>query len=231
MIIQTLKHTREDLELWEEYADADAAHSSTPSHARKIEQAIQCLKLFGRPDYVSVSWGKDSIVAAHLAQIVYPGVRLLYIKVKGSENPDNWLARDAYSPRNYVEIEIEQSRKEKGTLNRGFAMAARGYGARHVNGVRASESPTRRLSAFQHGMSTENVCRPLLYMSTQDVFSYIESRGLYAHPAYAYLGNGRYNREHIRVATVGGRRGDGHDRLAWEKEYYPETLLKSGRWR
>ena len=57
-----------------------------------------------------------------------------------------------------------------------------------------------------------------------DVMAYLARFNLPVHPAYGMLGSGRYDRERIRVATLGGERGGGAGRREWESEYYGDVL-------
>ena len=67
---------------------------------------------------------------------------------------------------------------------------------------------------------------PAGLVSAADVFAYLASRQLPVHPAYAMLGGGRYQRDRIRVSSLGGRRGDGMGRAEWEREYYGDILRR-----
>ena len=57
-----------------------------------------------------------------------------------------------------------------------------------------------------------------------ETFGYLAAHDLPVHPAYAMLGGGRWERDRIRVASLGGRRGDGIGRAEWEREYYSDVL-------
>jgi len=93
-------------------------------------------------------------------------------------------------------------------------------------GVRASESGIRRISRIKHGISTDNVCRPIIDWNEQDIFSYLAYNDLPIHPNYAMLGNGRFERDRLRVDELGGVQGNSFGKSEWEKEYYPDILRK-----
>jgi len=46
------------------------------------------------------------------------------------------------------------------------------------------------------------------------------------HPAYAMTAGGRWDRKHIRVASLGGQRGAQYGRREWEREYYGDVLRR-----
>ena len=92
-----------------------------------------------------------------------------------------------------------------------------GLPERRITGVRAAESQVRALSAATHGVSTETSCRPILRWSTSDVFAYLALHDLPVHPAYAQSMGGLWDREHLRVAPLGGHEGSGHGRAEWEQ--------------
>ncbi|TXH99574.1 MAG: hypothetical protein E6Q76_19695 [Rhizobium sp.] len=59
-----------------------------------------------------------------------------------------------------------------------------------------------------------------------DVFAYLAFHGLPVHPNYAMLGAGRWPREYLRTAPLGGKRGDQFGRAEWEREYYGDVLRR-----
>ena len=97
--------------------------------------------------------------------------------------------------------------------------------------ARDTVAGARKIMARTHGASTRSTCRPITWWSVQDVFSWLAAKDLPAHPVYAMQGGGRWPRERIRVASLGGRRGSGIGRSEWEREYYGDVLrrLESGK--
>lgn len=223
MLIITHRHTREDLRLWREYENADLVHAATLDC--KISKAINSIREFAlEPCYCAVSWGKDSVVVAHLtarAAFCVPLGHLL-IRATVAVNPDCSAVRDMYlaiTQQQYVEAEGRVTKQHD------FDMLAKAVGtSRHINGVRADESSDRRLSRIMHGIRTDRVCRPIIDWTSADVMAYLARFSLPVHPAYGMLGGGRYERKHLRVATLGGERGGGCGRREWEQEYYGDVL-------
>ncbi|MBU6287646.1 MAG: phosphoadenosine phosphosulfate reductase family protein [Chloroflexi bacterium] len=103
-------------------------------------------------------------------------------------------------------------------------------GPARIQGIRADESATRAMSAMVHGVSTTNICRPVLSWSCADIFAYSYLHDLPLHPAYACSYGGQLEREALRVDVLIGdyidpinTPGDGMGRLEWERQYYPEV--------
>lgn len=233
MLIQSPRVTKADLALWHEYFEADLVHGRTLDE--KIEKAIADIRDFAtKPCYGSVSWGKDSTVLAHLLAISGYRIPLVWVKVEPIANPDCAFVRDRFNFRwqpTYTEIVVRCRKDESGyhasgTLEAGFRTAEGEFGHRKITGIRADESTERWLARHTHGAMTEGNCKPLSDWTVQDVFGYLARFDLPIHPVYAMLGGGRYDREWLRVASLGGRRGDGHGRAEWEKEYYGDVLAR-----
>jgi phosphoadenosine phosphosulfate reductase len=187
--------------------------------------------------YLSISWGKDSLVCAHLLHelernegVVYPAI---WVRVRRWENPDCQLVRDAFLERwplaAYEEIVVEAGpNRAGGTSALGFREAARRHGDRHVSGVRGDESKVRRIVVSRWGTATERTCRPIARWTTEQVFAYLALHDLPVHPVYAYTLGGRLDRLHLRTGSLGGSRG-GSRRAEWEAAYYPAELLAARR--
>lgn len=229
MLIASPRHTSADLRLWRELEAADLVHGRRlVRDGRKVARSLEALAAFtdAGPCYLGVSWGKDSVVVAHLAR----RVPLVWVRVEPWTNPDCLLVRDAYLAAHPVEVYREEvvttwRDREGGTSAHGFAAAQRALGTdRHVSGVRADESRSRLLRCARWGESTPRTCAPLARWTAQDVYGYLAHHGLPVHPAYACLGGGRWPRDRIRVASLGGQRGDGLGRAEWEREYYGDAL-------
>lgn len=225
MLIITQRHTQADLRLWREYEAADLVHAQ--SLDTKIEKAISDIIEFANQNcYCAVSWGKDSVVIAHLTARANDSVPLghLLIRATTALNPDCATVRDEYlkiTRQSYVEAEGRTNKQHD------FEMLANAVGTtRNINGVRADESRDRRLSRIVHGVCTSQTCRPIIDWTTADVMAYLARFDLPVHPAYGMLGGGRYDRERLRVATLGGERGGGIGRREWEQEYYGDVLAR-----
>ena len=227
MLILSNRHTKEDLRLWAEYEQADRCHSVD------LRRAVTLVKEFAQqPCYCSVSWGKDSVVIAAIVATETPHVPLVWVRPEGAECPGCDEVRDEFLQRYDVEYyepvcpaEVWNDPKVSNTVAFKPAVEAAGT-SRRIVGVRARESGNRKLSMRFHGMVTEQVCRPIGWMTEQDVFAIHAQEGLPTHPNYAMLGGGRWQRNKLRVDSVGGEWGSGMGRAAWEQEYYGDVLAR-----
>lgn len=241
MLISSPKHTVKDLDLWRVQEEADCVYGRTKELAKKAVAAIHEIRKFLRSQsYCGVSWGKDSVVVADLVLRtcrIYGLERpaIVWIRVEPICNPDCMSVRDEFLATHdcrYHEI-IEHCEWGKGewhasgTLEAGFARAVELTGSRrYISGVRADESSERKILSRTHGASTKTTCRPITWWSSQDVFAWLAAKNLPVHPSYAMQGGGRWRRESIRVASLGGRRGAGIGRAEWEREYYGDVLRR-----
>ena len=232
-LIRSHRHSPADLRTWERRELGDRLYAM--AHRRRldalVEQARRAIDEFlGRgPAYVSVSWGKDSTVLAHLSE---GRARLAYLRVEPTDNPDTVLVRDEFLrryPQSYHEelLTIPCTNGEwdtDGAVERGFPRMARALGAsRYILGIRAQESQSRYVR-IARGLSVETSCAPLGRWTIADVFAYLWLHDLPIHPAYACSFDGRLSRENIRVAWLGMPRGRGFGRAEWERRYYGEEI-------
>lgn len=237
MLISSPRHSAADLRRWAELERQDAAVARTARHAALVHGALVALRDFARagPRYASVSWGKDSVVLAHLAwRLRRDGLQipLVWFPAGALENPDNVRVRDAFLerfPGEYREVDAGPSVPDGEQFDveghdgaqAEFEAAAAKLGWRYASGVRAEESAARARRMRRYGLSTERTCAPLGWWRTEHVFAYLFAHGLPVHPAYACLLDGQLDRSEVRVATIGGRRGIGRGRREWERRYYP----------
>lgn len=246
MLIASPRHATDDLALWAEFERADALHGRLKETAEKAAAAMNAIERFALSGacYCGVSWGKDSVVTADLVcrcnRAFGLSIPLVWVRVEPICNPDCAAVRDAFlaiHDADYVEIEIRCGGSAgawhaTGTLEAGFAKAVHRFGTkRYISGIRADESGARTLLARSGGVATKNTCRPLTWWRCGDIFGWLAAKGLPVHPVYAMGGGGRWQRSQIRVASLGGRRGDGMGRTEWEREYYGDVLrrLDAGR--
>lgn len=228
MLIESPRHTPDDLALWRQLEHADRVHGRSRELREKVEvakHAIACFLADGDA-YVSVSWGKDSVVAAHLATQINPEIPLVHVRNEPLKNPDCALVRDQFAPRNYLEIE---HRWHPGGwfMLPGIYEAERRLGiGRRIIGLRADEAGGRKISIDHQGLATTNSCRPLGRWSADDVFGYLAHNRLPVHPAYAMLGGGRWPRDYIRVDVLGGPAGEGMGKREWHREYYGDVIRR-----
>lgn len=244
MLIRVPQHTQADLDIWAIRERTDDINARRAKFRVRTRDAIAEIRSFAErgPCYAGVSWGKDSVVMAslvvQLAREGGPIVPLVWVRVEPRHNPHCALVRDAFfaavGSHPYEEVEEWCARGDdggwyaEGTLERGFARARETHGGRHVSGVRGDESSARSMRVARYGLTTEHTCAPIGRWTGDDVFAYLYERNLPAHPAYAMSWGGRLDRERIRVATLGGKRGDGHGRATWEWHYYGWRLDQIG---
>ena len=236
MLIPSPRPTREDLRIWAERDRLDNrlldARWPQITHAARISRERIIAFAEADPCFLGISWGKDSVVVAHLASGLdgLPIVPVYFVH-GARENPDCKFVRDAFLARwplpQYRE-QVVDARKagDKTSKAARYArwMREGGLPERRITGVRAAESKIRELSAWVHGASTETSCRPIIEWSTVDVFLYLKFHDLPVHPAYAQSMNGALDRDWLRVAPLGGSEGTGHGRAEWERRYYPGAL-------
>ncbi len=228
MLIHVPRHRADELKAWERQCRVDPINAASSGHRRRVLEAQEAIRLFLDSDhtgYCGVSWGKDSVCVAsmlvELAATGGPTIPLVWVVVPGY-NPDCLLVRDEWLQRfSHPYDEIHVSRGSRLTSEVGFREAAAKYGDRHISGVRADESRTRRIRARRWGHSTDRTCAPLSRWSGADVFAYLHTHDLPVHPAYAMNMHGALDRERIRVSSLGGERGVGMGRREWENRYYP----------
>lgn len=240
MLLESEKHSARDLEEWRRLERYDETLAASPALERRTRRAIRVMEDFAkRVDcYVGVSWGKDSVVVAHLASLspALTGLPLVWVRVDPISNPDCEAVRDAYlasSRQPYHEITTHCTWSDgewhaTGTLEEGFARAKSAFGEAHVSGVRSDESNMRKLRTMRWGESSKNTCAPIARWSGLDVFAYLYKHNLPIHPAYAMSFGGMTPRERLRVASLGGKRGTGMGRRQWEWHYYPEKMHELG---
>lgn len=220
MLIASLRHTAADLRWWQRIDRADRALGPVveASLAMRAMDAIAQFMADG-PCYVGVSWGKDSVAAAHLARRVDPAVPLIWFRADRVDNPDCPLVRDAFVAQfpdaRVMEIAVPGDGDPDSWDVR--------TDARRITGLRAEESGDRAISARVHGVSTDRSCRPLLRWRNEQVFAYLAHHDLPVHPAYACSFGGSWPRTSLRVGCLGGDRGTRFGRDEWERRYYPES--------
>lgn len=223
MLIASSRHTKADLALWQDYESTDLIHS--------VKGALLTETLHILEDVIAAgdccaytSWGKDSVVLCYFLALLKADIPVVYVRRGLKDNPDCDLVRDAFLETHQLNYFEREYSAEVNIAGKEWKLVAQEFGRRSITGIRADESNTRLLSVFRHGITTDNVCRPLAFWKSKDIFAFMTQMGLPVHPAYACLGGGRYQREHLRTHSVGGKRGSGNGRNEWEREYYPDCL-------
>lgn len=257
MLIDSSRLTGRDREHWERLAHYDDALSRDPHLDRLERQGIEAVAAFAEQPggwYVSTSWGKDSVAAAHVALKAVPGARLVWVRSKHFEMPECEQVRDAFlvmhPQARYEEIEVvlrNPKRGEPGYDERHLDPSAdhqdvlkEELAGRYVSGLRAEESRTRRMSIGRRGLVTKNTCRPVAYWQATHVFAYLHRERLPVHPAYAMTAGGHYDRRWLRVhplcsAPPARSAVYGGDSAVWEDLYYPDVIgaalkARAGMW-
>jgi phosphoadenosine phosphosulfate reductase len=242
-LIRVPQHSPEDLAAWERWERADRWRGS--KMGATVERALAELQAFAAgPCYVGVSWGKDSVVVAHLAWTLGEerGIQIPLVHARAVEhdrplavrpNPHVKLVRDAFLerwPMEYRELPLVAVHEDGGHGGRWVSPddpggrdvfdAALDDEGRHVSGVRGEESGRRRRRMRRYGVSTDGTCAPIGWWTAEDVYAYLAAYDLPVHPAYAMTFGGRLDRRRLRVSALGGDPGRGHGREEWERHYY-----------
>lgn len=246
MLIDSPRLKRGDREAWEDLVRYDEVISRSPRIPVITARAQEDIRIFADqgPCFVSTSWGKDSVVLAHLAATSGVVLPLCWVRVEKWENPDCLAVRDAFLSKygdcvDYHEYEVEataprwwedgadEASPSRRTSRGGFTLAEREHGKRHISGVRAEESRVRRIAMARWGTIGPYAARPIGNWSAVDIFAYLHKYDLPIHPAYAMSMAGHYDRRWLRVSSLGGIRGAERSRADWEAAYYPEIVSLS----
>lgn len=208
-----------------------------------IREFVACGKC-----YVALSWGKDSVVLAHLVWMLEQRHRIrlpcVQVVTRPVANPYVPAVRDAFLARfpvDYHEIVIDRHRSDEtqcaqrehrgsrwgwmgANKEKAFACASRRFGARYISGIRGAESSSRNTRMMKQGTSTQNTCAPIGWWTGIDVWAYIARHDLPVHPSYAMSFAGRLDRDRLRVGNLGGSLGTGFGRAEWEGHYYRDRI-------
>lgn len=234
MLLDSPRFMPGDREHWRRMEALDARWCLTLAFARKVDRALRALDAFHATHdgagYCGVSWGKDSCVVAHLCAGRWP---LVWVRVLGIENPECSAVQAEFARQTgfasvtidvHLDVDSDGVAHATGTLERGFAEAVARFGRPHVSGIRSDESSSRRMRHARWGENSPHTCAPLSAWTGEDVFAYLHLHQLPVHPAYAMTLGGRLDRNRIRVASIGGKRGTGVGRAEWEQTYYSDVL-------
>jgi len=227
MLIPSPRHRPEDLALWRSLEIADRLHGERWLRSGKIEQSLDAIREFAAtgPCYAGISWGKDSTVLFELLAVSGVSIPTIWLRYGKATNPGCAVVRDVMRQRwpnaDYREIDVGESE----AMRDDFSPAVRETGAdRYLSGIRAEESAIRRMSLRHLGMDTGKTCRPLAWWKQADIFGFLAVNDLPVHQNYAMLGGGRWERRHLRTASIGGERGIERGRRQWEREYYGDLM-------
>ena len=234
---------------WGRLERYDLALGASLTLARKTLEALELISRYvdTHPATVcSTSWGKDSIVVAHLTRIAAPEIPIMWVPTIRSDGM-SYEAEATYQVRDrflsdytgpYIEQAAIARNPKRGDPDyspdqydspeyRSQDVLKENNTRPYISGVRAEESAMRAGSRRWHGLATKNTCRPIMDWKTTDIFAYIAENNLPAHPAYAATYGGKLDRRWLRVhplrskppakSTIYGR-----DMEQWEDTYFPD---------
>lgn len=241
MLLTCDRHTEADYDQWEKWEEVDAINSKTNGYIYRLNKTLKLLREFidrNREDtyYVGVSWGKDSVVLAHMIYMLEARPNNIYIRQLDNENPYSANVRNSFLdkyPLVYEELmyTYQESTPEwfkHGKPNRWFQILNelnQKYDKR-ITGLRKDESAKRKFRFIVYGIESHRSFTPFVNFTVEDIFAYLYENTLPVHPNYAMTGGGRWDRNRIRVASLGNKEGDGIGRREWEKEYYADILRR-----
>lgn len=245
MLIGMNTLTPVDFEVWRGYGRYDQAIGSYMDQLER--KAIREIRQFHNqhPNCVTnVSWGKDSVVVAHLTWMADPTIPIVWVpavRKDGTcyETAPSFQVRDTFLDTHSGCIYSERPghpknprRGEPGwedymqhVKERHQNMLGEQVKEPHITGVRADESAMRRMSIRSRGLSSTHTCRPIGRWSAEQVFAYLETRELPVHGAYAASYGGDLDRRWLRVhairSIVSTSATHYKDIARWEDDYFP----------
>ena len=232
MLIHSSRIKSGDLAKWHEQSQFDEAILHEDKNKSLVEEAELKLVRWSRhrKGYAGVSWGKDSVCLAHMVCELIPDWPLVWVIESPLENPDSYAVRDAFLDQHpgakYTEIRIDLSPNDIGGfhlgmgLERGFRKACERFGDCHISGVRAQESPTRRIVQRTSAGENPKALAPMIDWDATIVWGYLAKFDLPVHPVYSMNMLGCLERDWLRVSAMTLRRGSNKE--MWEQTYYPE---------
>ena len=227
MLVDSPRLTAADRAEWTRLARLDGrvaggAAGRLEAQADRARQTIAGFAAAG-PCHAGVSWGKDSVIVAHLVATCGAPIPLVYGLVSGrpdrAPNPDAPRVRDAFLGM-FPDVEYREVPIVRDIAEIGAAVGC----ARYVSGVRAAESGKRRMAVRVHGVASANTCRPIAHWPDMDVWAYLRLHDLPVHPAYAASMGGVLDRSRLRVHSFGGEDGAWAGRWVWEDTYWPDVV-------
>lgn len=233
-----------DREHWRDVERYDRKIASYTQYLDKLERrAIHAIREWASAGdgVCSVSWGKDSVVAAHLTVLAGVDVPFVWVPTVPFETPGCAAVRDAFLADHDVEcqerpvIPRNAKRGEPGFDTQRFEPGYRSQDVlaeqiheRYISGIRAQESRMRTMSIRSRGMVTKRTCRPLAGWRGPDVFAYMLREHLPVHPSYAMTYGGRLDRQWLRVHPLCSYHASHLDSIsAWEDHYYSDVIAEA----
>ena len=240
MLIESDRLTDADRYHWYQMLELDELHSRTGMYKTHVKLTMEIIVKFIEKNlnyYVAVSWGKDSVVLAHMFHFASAKCKYYYLHNIFRETEGCLAVRNEFLSRYPIEYEeiVYNYAEADETYFDLKGRPAKWYNIRkglhkkhdiHVTGVRSDESAERRMRFKYFGLETEKTFAPFMHMEARDIFAYLLVNDLPTHPNYAMTGGGRWDKYRIRVSALGHERGAGIGRTNWETEYYPDRMSR-----
>lgn len=238
-LIPSPRHVDRDLAAWEREARFDPVLAQDRRLDQLTAQAIDIIRMFADqgPCHAGTSWGKDSVVLAHLVLQADVDVPVVWAteETGDHENPDCYTVRDTFLEMHpdldYLEwtfrwrvpLRPEPGWDDPANHQDVLAEMNADLAPRYLSGVRQDESSTRKVAVAKHGLISANTARPIGHWTAQHIWAYLERHQLPIHPAYAMNFAGSFDRNRLRVHSL-GTLGGGAKRYLWEDRYYPDIV-------
>ena len=243
MLIESDRPTRHDMQVWHTQARYDRATAGSSRLDRLERDAIAAIHAWAGdgPGVVSTSWGKDSVVVAHIAMTA--GIRqpIVWVRSDPFETPECEQVRDQFlqmwpeAAALYSERSVPLRNPKRGEPGHATHHLGGGRGQdvlgecitepRHMSGVRAQESRVRDISIASRGLVTTNTCRPIGRWTGPDVFAYLTRHQLPIHPVYAMTLGGVLDRQWVRTHPLCQHvKHTKTDVAHWEDTYYRDVI-------
>jgi len=239
--------TDQDLAAW---GDAARYHRRMGASVHGVaDRAVAEIRTFvaAHPDAVcSTSWGKDSVVVAHLTWLANPSTPIVWVPTIRSDGTSYEAAatydvRDAFLAAHpgvvYEERPAVARNPKRGDPGydpaqfdqpgyRSQDVLAENITSPYISGVRGEESRVRAMSIGHRGTTTARTCRPIGRWSAVQVFAYLHAHDLPVHPAYAATYGGVMDHRWLRVHPLRSKAPArsvvyGQDMDGWEDHYFP----------
>jgi len=205
-----------------------------PQFKRKVEQAKAVIQeaLEISPAYVACSWGKDSLVMAHLAWLKNPTIQIVHIGAQYQDKLDNYLEVESDFQRRFpclysrVDLDMRNAKSTFDSIQSTLPPLAF-VGLRAEEGKRRRASLSSKGSIYQYKDGSYRAC-PLAWWAWKDVWAYIVLHDLKYLASYDHEAN---LEKHLSRTAVHVGRGRGASMGRFERlrkinpEYY--SLIKN----